>query len=122
MRFPRTTLIHRSRRHHSDRDRLLEQRPKADRRPIQALQRRRVPAGTDGCRAVRARLRGQAPSPGVCAPATIDHLSGGRLNVGLGAGWMPEEFAASSATHIFPRRHAHVRETIEICQGILVCA
>ena len=59
-------------------------------------------------------------SPGVFAAecATIDHLSGGRLNVGLGAGWMPEEFAASSATHLFPRRHAHLRETIEICQGI----
>ena len=59
-------------------------------------------------------------SPGVFAAecATIDHLSEGRLNVGLGAGWMPEEFAASSATHLFPRRHGHVRETIEICQGI----
>lgn len=59
-------------------------------------------------------------SPGVFAAecATIDHLSGGRLNVGLGAGWMPEEFAAASAAHIFPRRHKHVTETIEICQGI----
>ncbi|HEU0102324.1 MAG TPA: LLM class flavin-dependent oxidoreductase [Mycobacteriales bacterium] len=59
-------------------------------------------------------------SPGVFAAecATIDHLSNGRLNVGLGAGWMPEEFAAASATHLFPRRHAHVRETIEIAQGI----
>lgn len=59
-------------------------------------------------------------SPGVFAAecATIDHLSGGRLNVGVGAGWMPEEFAAASASHLFPRRHAHVRETIEICQGI----
>jgi dimethylsulfone monooxygenase len=59
-------------------------------------------------------------SPGVFAAecATIDHLSNGRLNVGVGAGWMPEEFAAASATHLFPRRHAHVRETIEICQGI----
>ncbi len=59
-------------------------------------------------------------SPGVFAAeiATVDHLSGGRVNVGLGAGWMPEEFAAASATHIFPKRHAHVRETIEICQGI----
>ncbi|MGG5260439.1 LLM class flavin-dependent oxidoreductase [Phycicoccus avicenniae] len=59
-------------------------------------------------------------SPGVFAAecATIDHLSGGRLNVGIGAGWMPEEFDAASATHLFPRRHAHVRETIEICQGI----
>ena len=59
-------------------------------------------------------------APGVFAAecATIDHLSNGRLNVGIGAGWMPEEFAASSAAHIFPRRHAHVRETIEICQGV----
>ena len=59
-------------------------------------------------------------SPGVFAAecATIDHLSGGRLNVGVGAGWMPEEFAAASASHLFPRRHAHLRETIEICQGI----
>ena len=59
-------------------------------------------------------------SPGVLAAelATQDHLSGGRLNVGVGSGWMPEEFAAASAPHLFPRRHAHVRETIEIMQGI----
>jgi len=50
--------------------------------------------------------------------ATIDQLSGGRLNVGVGAGWMPEEFAAASAPHLFPRRHAHVRETIEIATGM----
>lgn len=59
-------------------------------------------------------------SPGVLATelATIDHLSNGRLNVGVGSGWMPEEFAASSAAHLFPRRHAHVRETLEIMQGV----
>src|SRR3712207_7589890 len=59
-------------------------------------------------------------APGVLAAelATVDHLSNGRLNVGVGAGWMPEEFAASSAAHIFPKRHKHVRETLEIMQGI----
>ena len=59
-------------------------------------------------------------APGVLAAeiATQDHLSNGRINVGVGSGWMPEEFAAASAAHIFPKRHKHVRETIEIMQGI----
>ena len=50
--------------------------------------------------------------------ATVDHLSNGRLNVGVGSGWMPEEFAAASVPNLFPRRHAHVRDTLEIMQGI----
>jgi dimethylsulfone monooxygenase len=59
-------------------------------------------------------------APGVLAAelATVDHLCNGRLNVGVGAGWMPEEFAAASVAHIFPKRHKHVRETLEIMQGI----
>ena len=59
-------------------------------------------------------------APGVLAAeiATVDHLCNGRINVGVGSGWMPEEFAASSAAHIFPKRHQHVRETIEIMKGI----
>src|ERR1700744_4592325 len=31
---------------------------------------------------------------------------------------MPEEFAAASVSHLFPKRHKHVRESIEIMQGI----
>src|SRR4051794_7690848 len=63
-------------------------------------------------------------APGVLAAelATVDHLSNGRLNVGVGAGWMPEEFAAASAAHIFPKRHKHVRETIEIMRAIWTTA
>src|ERR1700733_9562257 len=59
-------------------------------------------------------------APGVLAAelATIDQLSNGRLNVAVGSGWVPGELAAASASELFPRRHAHVRETIEIMQGI----
>lgn len=60
----------------------------------------------------------RAPAVLATELATVDQLSNGRLNVGVGAGWMPEEFAAASASHIFPRRHTHVRETLEIMQGI----
>lgn len=60
----------------------------------------------------------RAPAVLAAEIATVDHLSNGRINVGVGSGWMPEEFAAASASHIFPKRHKHVRETIEIMQGI----
>lgn len=60
----------------------------------------------------------RAPAVLATEIATIDQLSNGRVNVGVGSGWMPEEFAAASAAHIFPKRHKHVRETIEIMQGI----
>lgn len=49
--------------------------------------------------------------------ATIDQLSNGRLNVGVGSGWMIEEFEAVGAAHIFPKRQKHVRETLEILHG-----
>jgi alkanesulfonate monooxygenase SsuD/methylene tetrahydromethanopterin reductase-like flavin-dependent oxidoreductase (luciferase family) len=60
----------------------------------------------------------RAPAVMAAEIGTWDHLSGGRINVGVGAGWMPEEFDAASATHIYKKRNKHVIETIEIMQGI----
>ncbi len=60
----------------------------------------------------------RAPAVMAAEIATWDHLSGGRINVGVGAGWMPEEFEAAGAAHIYKKRNKHVRETIEVMQGI----
>ena len=60
----------------------------------------------------------RAPTVMAAEIATWDQLSRGRINVGVGAGWMPEEFVAASAGHIFKKRNKHVRETIEVMQGI----
>jgi len=51
-------------------------------------------------------------APGVLATelATIDHLAGGRLNVGVGSGWMPEEFAARVRRIFFPASSCPVRD------------
>ena len=42
----------------------------------------------------------RAPTVMAAEVATWDQLSRGRINVGVGAGWMPEEFVAASAGHI----------------------
>jgi len=60
----------------------------------------------------------RAPAVMAAEIATWDHLSRGRINVGLGTGWMPEEFQATGASHIYKKRNKHVRETIEVMQGI----
>jgi alkanesulfonate monooxygenase SsuD/methylene tetrahydromethanopterin reductase-like flavin-dependent oxidoreductase (luciferase family) len=58
-------------------------------------------------------------SPAILATeyATVDNLSGGRLNVGIGSGWMYEEFEAVGAKDVFPRRHAYVREALDMFRG-----
>jgi probable F420-dependent oxidoreductase len=57
-------------------------------------------------------------SPAIVAKqaATLDVLSGGRHDLGLGVGWMPEEFAATGAS--MPRRGARAEEYIEVLRAL----
>ena len=48
--------------------------------------------------------------------ATVDVLSGGRLDLGLGLGWMPEEFAAAGG--VMAGRGARTAEYIEVMRRL----
>jgi probable F420-dependent oxidoreductase len=60
--------------------------------------------------------------PGLVAKmaATVDLLSGGRLDVGLGAGWYEQEYAAAGIPFDRPRRRIErLGEAVEIVQRLL---
>ncbi len=63
----------------------------------------------------------------ICAPftapallaksmTTLDHLSNGRLTVGLGIGWMPDEYAAAGIP--FERRGARMEEYLQCLHAL----
>ena len=57
-------------------------------------------------------------APGYLAKqaSTVDVLSGGRLDLGLGLGWMPEEFAMTGAS--MQRRGARTAEYIQVLRAL----
>jgi len=50
------------------------------------------------------------------AAASVDALSGGRLELGLGAGWMPAEFAATGTP--LAERFGRLEEAIHVCRAL----
>lgn len=54
------------------------------------------------------------------ALATLDRITGGRLDIGLGAGWYGPDYAAIGMEMPRPgERLARLREAVEICTGLL---
>lgn len=48
--------------------------------------------------------------------ASVDAISGGRLELGVGVGWQPEEFAALGVD--FSRRGEYLSDSIRVCQAL----
>jgi len=77
-----------------------------------------VAAGTSRIRLGVAVINLPFVSPAVLAKqaTTVDVLSGGRLDLGLGIGWMPEEFAATGASTA--RRGARTEEYLAVLRTL----
>jgi probable F420-dependent oxidoreductase len=77
-----------------------------------------VAAGTSRIRLGVAVINLPFISPTVMAKqaTTVDVLSGGRLDLGLGIGWMPEEFAATGASTA--RRGARTEEYLAVLRTL----
>jgi probable F420-dependent oxidoreductase len=75
-------------------------------------------AGTSGIRLGVALLNMPFISPGYLAKqaTTVDVLSGGRLDLGLGIGWMPEEFVLTGAS--MARRGARAEEYLAVLRTL----
>lgn len=75
-----------------------------------------VAVGTERIRLTTTILLAPLRQPVVLAKAaaTVDVLSGGRLDLGLGAGWFEPEFEAAGAK--VDERFARLEEAIEICR------
>ncbi|GHJ36800.1 TIGR03619 family F420-dependent LLM class oxidoreductase [Streptomyces sp. TS71-3] len=73
-----------------------------------------VAARTSRVRLGTSTLNGLWQSPVMLARAltTLDVLSGGRLDVGLGLGWMPEEYTAANVP--WEARGARIDETLDV--------
>ncbi|MGX4688152.1 TIGR03619 family F420-dependent LLM class oxidoreductase [Streptomyces sp. JNUCC 63] len=56
------------------------------------------------------------PFIGARAVATLDVVSGGRVELGVGAGWMPEEWAAAGVE--FRGRGRRLDEALEVCRRL----
>jgi probable F420-dependent oxidoreductase len=52
--------------------------------------------------------------------ATLDVLSGGRFDLGIGVGWQPEEYAAAGAS--WENRFAYFDELIQACRALWTSA
>ncbi|WP_207568595.1 TIGR03621 family F420-dependent LLM class oxidoreductase [Mycolicibacterium tusciae] len=87
--------------------------------PLLGLQA--IASATSNVRLSTAVLNQDLRHPAVLAKelATLDVLSGGRLEVGLGAGWVQADYAQSGISFDdAPKRIARLRETIEIVKSL----